>query len=238
VRKLDRWTLDLFQPRSSKPSEIITVDRASIERSKRPNKVAASDKYSLEEIERQVDLLMTNLGLQLIGKSLQDLGWRFRFDRAKTRLGCCTWSTGEQATKELSISRHFAELYGWKMMEDVARHEIAHAIDVESRGKTDHGRVWKRWARRCGADPTRLYEGDEIKVLKPKFLGCCSACGTEYPYYRRPKRAIACATCCKRFNRGRYSEQFRIVLFEAEAFPGIQLGIFGKAEESRPRRKP
>ncbi len=236
MRKLDRWTLDLFQPRSSKPSAIITVDHASVERRRESRRVSASDKYCLDEIAVRAEQLMDGLGEQLLGKSLRALGWRFRFDRAKTRLGCCTWSTGDKPGKEISISRHFAELYGWKMMEDVVRHEIAHAIDVETRAKTDHSRTWKRWARRCGADPTRLYEGNEIKALKPKFLGCCSACGTEYPYYRRPKRAIACATCCKRFNRGRYSEQFRIVLYEADAFPGVQLGIFGKVEESRSRR--
>ncbi|NNE35423.1 MAG: hypothetical protein HKN13_09310 [Rhodothermales bacterium] len=221
VRKLDRWTIDLFQPRASKPPAIISVDRGT-----RPRSVKPDDRYDLDEISILVEDLMDELGTRLIGTSLGELGWRFRFDRAKTRLGCCTWSTGSPQVKNLSISRHFAELYGWKMMEDVARHEIAHAIDVETRGKTDHSRTWKRWARKCGADPTRLYEGDEIKVLKPKFLGICSACGTEYPYYRKPKRAIACASCCKRFNRGKYSEQFRVVLYDADTFTGVQLALF------------
>ncbi|MCB0720306.1 MAG: SprT-like domain-containing protein [Bacteroidetes bacterium] len=219
MRKLDRWTLDLFQPRASSKSAEISVERRS------PRPLRSSDKYDLDEIESLARGLMRSLGQDLVGNGLADLGWAFRFDRAKTRLGCCTWSTSD-GTKELSLSRHYAEMYGWKIMEDVARHEIAHALDVETRGRTDHGRAWKRWARKCGADPARLYEGDEVKAIKPKFLGVCPACGTEYPYYRRPKRAVACAGCCKRFNRGRYSEQFRIVLYETDEFTGTQLGLF------------
>lgn len=221
MRKLDRWTLDLFQPRASKPPSIITVERRPEARA-----VAESDKYCLDDIGELVRKLMDELGTQHLGRPLAESGWAFRFDRAKTRLGCCTWSSDSSGARILSLSRHFAELYGWKLMEDVARHEIAHAIDVETRGRTDHSRIWKRWARKCGADPTRLYEGGEIKALKPKFLGICASCGAEYPYYRRPRRAIACASCCKRFNRGRYAEQFRIILYDAEAFSGVQLGIF------------
>ena len=64
---------------------------------------------------------MDELGQENLGASLQELGWAFRFDRAKRRLGACK---GGKA-KVISLSRYYVQEKGWEVMEDVARHEIA-----------------------------------------------------------------------------------------------------------------
>lgn len=172
----------------------------------------ADGEHDLDAIAIRAQTLMSELGLALRGSSLQSTGWTFAFDRAKTRLGCCSWERRRGGKRVISISRPFSEAHGWALMEDVVRHEIAHALDVDARGKTDHGPHWRAWARRCGADPARLYEGTADIRLPPKYVGVCPSCGDRIEYYRRPRRPGACATCCKKFSRGRYDRRFRLVI--------------------------
>lgn len=101
-------------------------------------------------------------------------------------------------------------------MEDVVRHEIAHAIDFERRGASDHGPVWKDIARRVGADPTRLYEGQDIPDDASKYVGICPSCAKEHPFYRRVTRRYACPDCCRTHNRGRFSDRFLLCIIERE----------------------
>ena len=167
--------------------------------------------------------LMCVLGNQELGEPLQARGWQFRFDRARRRLGSCHWSTGRRATKRITVSRHFAlELgphfsddQGLLVIEDVIRHEIAHAIDFEARGRSDHGPRWKQICRRVGADPTRLYESAQsLPALPGKYLARCPACGREVTYYRRPSRPRACRSCCESHADGRFDRRFELQVFQ------------------------
>jgi predicted SprT family Zn-dependent metalloprotease len=139
---------------------------------------------------------MQALGSEHIGKALQDLGWVFRYDRARQRLGLCRWST---RGKVISLSKAISAREGWLLMEDVARHEIAHALDFETRGRSGHDRVWKAWALRCGADPTRVYSGELTADDSSRYLGRCLADGCAYsrPFYRSVTAAYICPKCDK-----------------------------------------
>lgn len=101
-------------------------------------------------------------------------------------------------------------------MEDVVRHEIAHAIDYERRGRSDHGPVWKAIARRIGADPTRLYEGPDVPDHASKYVGICPSCTREHPFYRRVTRRHACPDCCRAKNGGRFTHRFLLRILERE----------------------
>lgn len=46
---------------------------------------------------------------------------------------------------------------------DTIRHEIAHALDCNTRGKSDHGPEWQKWANKLGAIPSRVYRGQKRK---------------------------------------------------------------------------
>lgn len=169
---------------------------------------------------------MADLGVRLRGTTLQATGWRFKFDRARTRLGCCTYTRGRRITsKVISLSRPFSVAYGWELMEDVMRHEIAHALDVDERRTTDHGERWKEWARLCGADPARLYEDESVR-LPARYVAVCPVCDDRTPFHRRPRKPAACATCCKRYSGGRYDNRFRLTVYDSELVPGRQMALF------------
>jgi len=177
----------------------------------------ASPKIVQSEIATRADALMSALGIEFLGQSLQSLGWTFLFDRARRRIGNCAWRKGSRSLKRISLSRHFAEELPWARLEDVVRHEIAHALDFESRNRSAHDAVWREWAVRCGADPTRLYEGGVPSRIAPRYVGMCPQCGAEYPFFRKLKRPHACVACCNAYNRGRYSGDFELALKPVKA---------------------
>ncbi len=168
----------------------------------------------LEEVAAGVRRLMDELGRAHLGESLRARGWTFAFDRAHRRVGCCTWRVGEKLVRRVSLSRHFALRLTWEELEDTVRHEIAHAMDYETRGRSGHDAEWKAWARRCGARPERLHEDVSVDASAARYRGVCPSCGAEYPFFRRPKHARACGKCCERQNGGRYSDAFRLFLYD------------------------
>jgi hypothetical protein len=106
--------------------------------------------------QRQLELdnavrLLDALGRQLIGQSLRELGWNLRFDKGRRRLGACFLKA-----KVISLSGFHADHLESAQMEEVIRHEIAHAVAWETCGETGHGTRWKRVAVSCGAWPERL----------------------------------------------------------------------------------
>jgi predicted SprT family Zn-dependent metalloprotease len=140
---------------------------------------------------------MDALGRQHAGVTLEELGWTFAFDRARTRLGLCTWRRGRLRMKRISLSRPLSERLGWDVMEDVVRHEIAHALDYEERGRSAHDARWKAWAVRCGADPTATYDGPLGDDPRSPLVGECPSteCAYRRPLYRVPLRVPICGEC-------------------------------------------
>lgn len=165
---------------------------------------------------------MAELGRRQLGRPLQEVGWRVEFDRAKRRLGLCKWKRRGRIVRILSLSRHYARQLGWNVMEDVVRHEIAHAVDYERRGTSLHDDVWKVIARDVGADPTRVHEVAELRDPTSKYVGICPACNSLHPFYRRVTRVHACPHCCRAFNDGRFSVRFRLLIVERETGRIIQ----------------
>lgn len=168
----------------------------------------------LGAIRRRADQLMSKLGEEQLGRSLQSLGWTLRFDRARRRLGICRWEKAGRRVRIISISRFYALQLDWIELEDVVRHEIAHAVDYERRGRSDHGSSWKDIALSVGADPTRLYEGPEVPDRASKYVGLCPRCEKEHPFYRRISRIHACPDCCRIHNEGRFSPLFGLRIIE------------------------
>ncbi len=172
--------------------------------------------HKLAVIRLRSNRLMTVLGEQSLGRSLQALGWTIQFDRARRRLGVCRWEQFGRRVRVISLSRYYATRVDWSQMEDVVRHEIAHAIDFETRGTSDHGPIWMAIARRVGADPTRLYDGPDVPDAGSKYVGLCPSCEKEHPFYRRVSRVHACPDCCAEHNGGRFAARFRLRIVERE----------------------
>lgn len=212
--------------------------------------------------------LMDTLGRAHLGEPLQARGWTVGVDHARRRLGAC-----HVAKKRITVSAHLMPSLPPDEVEDTLRHEIAHAIDWERRGTTNHDRTWRAVAVSCGARPERTFRGDlpddstqapyravcpscgstsglHRQPVHPRRCRACHAekrpsiltvthtasgrtiwpggatpgafggwvgvtatcpgCGAVSRRARPPKRATACAACCRRHAGGRYEERFRL----------------------------
>jgi hypothetical protein len=97
-----------------------------------------------------VDLLDAELLAHRLLKrhGLKDKGWKFKFDRAKTRLGVCSYST-----KTISLSKHITAVSDFDSVEQTLFHEIAHALTPLERKKgkyVHHGEKWLHKAKELG----------------------------------------------------------------------------------------
>ncbi len=136
------------------------------------------------------DDLMRSLGRKILGEPLQARGWTFGWDRARTRLGAC-----RTRQRRITLSAPLAARLSPEDIEDTIRHEIAHAIDVERRGKTNHDATWKRLAVACGAQPSRLFDGDLPADPGAPYVSTCLSCGASGGLYRQPVHPRVCRPC-------------------------------------------
>ena len=131
-----------------------------------------TEPLSDDAVRRLAERLMADLGTAHLGRPLQTLGWTFGFDRARRRLGAC-----HIRTRRITLSHALSTALPPADVEDTIRHEIAHALDVATRGRTGHDAVWKAWAVRCGAAPARCYSGPLPTDAEAPYVCLCPACG-------------------------------------------------------------
>src|SRR5579872_1653162 len=95
--------------------------------------------------------LLTNFGLP---------HWKFEFVDGKRRLGRAICPNRTSAGI-IQVSSQFVELNNEIVIEDVIRHEIAHAIAYVRHGEAGHGPAWREACKLTGASPracsTALY---------------------------------------------------------------------------------
>src|SRR3954466_6495925 len=88
---------------------------------------------------------------------LHDAGWRFTFDHARRRFGCCNYTR-----KVISLSRPLTLLNGEPEVRDTLLHEIAPPLCPPREG---HGPRWRATCRQIGARPKRCY--NDATVVSP-----------------------------------------------------------------------
>lgn len=96
-----------------------------------------------------------NLAIDLMSQhGLMDQGWVFAFDRAKRRLGQCTYTL-----RRITISHYMVGAASVEQVTQTLLHEIAHALlpphDDYGR-KVGHGPRWKQKAAEIGYTGGRL----------------------------------------------------------------------------------
>lgn len=103
--------------------------------------------------------------------NLHDLGWTFEFNNRKRARGVCS-----SRKKTIYISKWLLEqnLDQASSFENTIRHEIAHAIDNEMRGESDHSNIWKAIARQvlCTAERCTSGKLDTTKNASKYSLVC------------------------------------------------------------------
>jgi predicted SprT family Zn-dependent metalloprotease len=97
------------------------------------------------------------------------------------------------------------------------RHELAHFLAQYRTGRRrtlPHGVEWRQACRdleigdekRCHSLPLAG------KTRRQRFLYRCPKCWRDFPRARRIQRAIACLSCCRAHNLGKFDARFRLRL--------------------------
>lgn len=124
--------------------------------------------------------------------------WSFDFDRAVRRLGQCVWKKNTRITRKITMSRVMTESRTDKEVINTMLHEIAHAIDFETRGISLHDEKWKSIAIRIGCDGKRCSSVDsKITETNYKWLAVCPEHGVLGGWQRKPKDNKVCRRCRK-----------------------------------------
>lgn len=135
--------------------------------------------------------------------------WRLGWLRTKRTLGVCRYGT-----MEIGINHEYVTLVEWDEIEQVALHEIAHAL---AGPLAKHGIEWHRVALSIGVkDPASRTEG---VALPGRYRAVCDTCGTVHYRYKRAKRMnqTSCGKCCKRYAGGRYDQRFALTYVDTYA---------------------
>lgn len=172
---------------------------------------------TMEEFEKVYDILMRRDWViepnknQVHVINLANRGWKWGYDHRKTRLGVC-----KVRKKKILISKFFLkhnlDTFA-NALEDTVRHEIAHALDAELRGHSDHGPQWKKIAKQVGAIPkaaSKALDGEHKWTLK------CPSCGYTFGRHRLTDKAtrVACGRCCRKKNKGKFSEEYKFEIIQ------------------------
>ena len=143
------------------------------------------------------------LAVELMTKhDLITKGWRFKFDTAKRRFGCCNYSY-----KQISLSKSLTLINDEERVKNTILHEIAHALVGPRHG---HDWVWKQKAIEIGCDGKRCYTTKNTSVPESKYVAVCTTCGHTHRKHRRPTKISACGICCKGTFQARYILKFEL----------------------------
>ena len=120
---------------------------------------------------------------------LATAGWRFGFDHARRRFGCCHYGR-----RLITLSRPLTLLNGEAEVLDTLLHEIAHALTPG----VGHGARWREKCCELGARPVRCYTDEAVLSpprRPPRYDWGCRACGWWVARHRRTRRRFVCARC-------------------------------------------
>ncbi len=106
-------------------------------------------------------------------------------------------------------------------IEKTLRHELAHLLARDrSRQKqiAPHGKEWRQACIDLGIpkEPTTHQLPFARIKQQRKFFYCCPRCDQRLSRVRKPRRDIACLSCCRKYAQGKYDKRFRYQLINQE----------------------
>jgi len=138
------------------------------------------------------------LAINLMSKhGLISIGWKFRFDTALRRFGCCKYRS-----KTITLSEPLTELNTELEVKDTILHEIAHALTPGHK----HNSVWRRKAMEIGCNGNRCYDNNKVETPESKYVATCIGCGKIHKKHRISKLSSSCAYC----SGGRFNPTFKL----------------------------
>lgn len=127
--------------------------------------------------------------------NMKKLGWVFKLSKTKRAIAQCYWN-GAKKLKGIKFSVYYLNgALDWELVEQTLLHEIAHAIDYERRGDSDHGYKWKYICQEIGYTGKRTTDVNH-KKLDFKYLLKCPQCKKDMGgFHRKPKRSYYHTDC-------------------------------------------
>jgi hypothetical protein len=144
------------------------------------------------------EIVIRKMAHELMGHyNLSQTGWEFYFNDNRSRLGVC-----KDYNKSIELSVWHVNNSPFESVKNTLLHEIAHAIVGCGH---QHNHVWRRKAIEIGCD------GERCGTMNApyKYTAICSNCETTYQTNRASNKA--CGRCCKKFNSGRYSSEYKFI---------------------------
>lgn len=93
-------------------------------------------------------------------------------------------------------------------LEEILKHEMIHLWLHERGLPSGHTPEFRAKARAIGQP--RIRHGIALPIPKSGWIYACPICRAEFTRRRRYGRAVACAQCCKQWNKGRYDDRFKL----------------------------
>lgn len=162
-----------------------------------------STKAHLSALEQYANEALDQYGLA-------EKGWIFRWDHARKRFGSCVYSK-----KWITMSIYLARINDINQCWDTILHEIAHALAGQKAG---HGPAWRAACKRVGAEPKRCFDAKDVALPPSKYVRFCPSCDRVSSLHRRSRKSYACGDCCKKYNGGKFSSKYRLVVMERHAY--------------------
>jgi predicted SprT family Zn-dependent metalloprotease len=96
------------------------------------------------------------------------------------------------------------------------KHEFAHLLAYERAGRRHidaHGIEWQMACAELGIPGESARHSLPLKGrrIKRKYVYVCPCCLTDLKRVRPLRRAVACYSCCKKYNGGEYHDRFRMI---------------------------
>lgn len=120
----------------------------------------------------------------------EDLDITIKLGRGVKQAGSCSYRHDDPYAYTIALSRPFIEQCDFDFMDDVIRHELAHAF--APRG-AHHDDRWKLWAETLGAKPERCHSATLDNIYNWKAV--CPSCGQDHKYVRKPRVTRSCGIC-------------------------------------------
>ena len=91
---------------------------------------------------------------------------------------------------------------------EILKHEMIHLWLYVQKLPSGHTAQFRQKAKQIGQPRTR----HNIALPSPKtgWIYGCAHCGHEFSRRRRYSRAVACASCCKKWNKGQFDARFKL----------------------------
>ena len=107
--------------------------------------------------------------------------------------------------------------HGREEIERTFLHELAHLLAQFRAGRKrilPHGNEWRRACHDLGIGDEKRCHTLPLPVRRRlrRYLYRCPKCRRDFPRVRRIRRTVACRTCCRAHNRGKFDDRFKLKL--------------------------